>query len=73
MSDRSDNKVAAGDYAQHSAAELQTGVVIEHQRFGRGVITEIDTSTPDHKITVKFDNVSTKKLLLSFAKFKILE
>lgn len=73
MSDMSDNKVAAGDYAQHSAAELQTGVVIEHQRFGRGVITEIDTSTPDHKITVKFDNVSTKKLLLSFAKFKILK
>ncbi len=62
----------SNDYAQHSASELQTGAVIEHQRFGRGVITEIDTSTPDHKITVRFDNVSTKKLLLSFAKFKIL-
>lgn len=75
-SDRSDSSVknvAAGDFEQHAAAELQTGVVIEHQRFGRGVITEIDTSTPDHKITVKFDNVSTKKLLLSFAKFKILK
>ena len=75
-SDRSDSSVkniAAGDFAQHTASELHSGAVIEHQRFGRGVITEIDTSTPDHKITVNFDNVSTKKLLLSFAKFKIIE
>lgn len=72
-SDSSVKNVAAGDFAQHAASELHSGAVIEHQRFGRGVITEIDTSTPDHKITVNFDNVSTKKLLLSFAKFKIIE
>lgn len=61
------------EYTQHSAQELQTGFVIEHQRFGKGTIIEIDTTTPDQdKITVKFDNVNTKKLLLSFAKFKIL-
>lgn len=61
------------EYTQHSAQELQTGFVIEHQRFGKGTIIEIDTATPDQdKITVKFDNVNTKKLLLSFAKFKIL-
>lgn len=62
----------AGGHAMHFASELSTGMDIEHIRFGRGRIIDIDTSQPDTRIRVKFDNIEVKTLLLKFAKFKIL-
>lgn len=67
---------SAGNNSEHSihaSGELSVGMNIEHPRFGRGVISALDTSGVDHKITVTFSNVDTKVLLLKFAKFKILE
>jgi len=61
-----------GDYTLHSSSELQPGAVIEHQRFGRGTVLEIDTSALDHRVRVQFDQVEPRVLLLKFAKFKIL-
>lgn len=57
---------------QHISSELQAGMKIEHSRFGTGTITNIDTDSTDHRITVVFDNVGEKTLLLKFAKFKII-
>ncbi len=62
----------AGEYDVHTSDSLTLGMTIEHQRFGRGKITSIDTSTPDHKITVEFENVQVRVLLLKFARFKII-
>lgn len=61
-----------GEYRPHNVAEVAEGLRIEHSRFGAGTIIDIDTSQPDAKIRVKFDNVEVKTLLLKFAKFKIL-
>ena len=63
---------ADGDYILHSASELSEGCRIEHNRFGEGTIVRIDTSGSDAKIDVDFGDVGTRKLLLKFAKFKIL-
>ncbi len=63
---------SAGNEALHTPGELQPGMEIEHSRFGRGRIIEVDTSQPDARIRVKFDNVDVKTLLLKFAKFVIL-
>ena len=63
---------AGADYTLHSTSELRTGSVIEHQRFGRGTVLEVDTSALDHRIRVQFDQVEPRVLLLKFAKFKIL-
>lgn len=57
----------------HTSDQLERGMTIEHSRFGRGVITDIDTASTDHKITVQFSNVDTKVLLLKFAKFTIID
>ena len=62
----------AGEYDVHTSDSLTLGMTIEHQRFGRGKITSIDTSAPDHKITVEFKNVQVRVLLLKFARFKII-
>lgn len=58
-------------YIQHDKTELSIGQQIMHSRFGEGEITEISNDT-DTKITVAFKNTGTKKLLLKFATFKIL-
>ncbi|MDE6269223.1 MAG: hypothetical protein K2M12_00005, partial [Muribaculaceae bacterium] len=59
-------------YGLHSSSELHPGAIIEHQRFGRGIILEIDTAALDHRIRVQFDQVEPRVLLLKFARFKIL-
>lgn len=64
---------ATGNLLTHTAGELSVGMKIEHSRFGHGTITNIDTTSIDHKITVQFSNVDTKVLLLKFAKFNIIE
>ena len=51
---------------------LKVGTVIEHQRFGRGVILNIEDVGENAKATVDFNNMGTKQLLLKFAKFKII-
>ena len=58
----------------HAASELHEGTVIEHSRFGRGVITEIVAGgDSDPKINVQFDASGQRNLLLKFARFKILD
>jgi DNA helicase-2/ATP-dependent DNA helicase PcrA len=62
-----------GEDAYHAASELTVGMSIEHSRFGIGEIVDIDTSGTDDRIEVNFKNLGTKKLLLKFARFKIIE
>ncbi|MEE0978907.1 MAG: hypothetical protein UH625_05820, partial [Muribaculaceae bacterium] len=62
----------SGDYAIHVPAELSMNLVIEHSRFGRGTIVNIDTGQAEPRITVQFDNNGTKTLILKWAKFKII-
>ncbi|PWB04006.1 ATP-dependent helicase [Duncaniella muris] len=59
-------------YALHSVSEVAEGTVIEHAKFGRGAIVNIDTAGPDPRITVKFENTDTRTLMLKFAKFSIV-
>ncbi|MCM1518603.1 MAG: UvrD-helicase domain-containing protein [Pseudoflavonifractor sp.] len=56
----------------HSPAELRAGMEIEHERFGRGTISEIDTASADPRIKVEFKNTGSKTLLLKFAHFNII-
>ena len=64
---------AEGDFTLHSADEVSEGMRISHSRFGYGRIEKVDMSTSDVKITVNFENVGSKNLLLKFAKFTIVD
>ena len=55
------------------AGQLREGNVIEHERFGRGVVTSIEQSGGDKRAFVDFDSAGQKQLLLKFAKFKIVQ
>lgn len=56
-----------------SDAVLSAGKHIEHSRFGRGEVIQVEGAGMDTKATVRFENVGTKQLLLRFAKIKILD
>ncbi len=55
------------------AQALKKGDMIEHERFGRGVVTSIEMSGNDRRAFVEFESAGRKQLLLKFAKFTILE
>lgn len=52
---------------------LAVGKHIEHTRFGRGEVLQIEGAGLDAKATVRFDNIGTKQLLLRFAKIEVLD
>lgn len=58
--------------SQSSQEVPEVGVRIEHQKFGRGTVTAVDTSQPDTRIMVNFENAGQRTLLLKYAKFTIL-
>ena len=48
------------------------GTRIQHDRFGKGTVTQSEGAGDNRKITVEFDHVGKKQLLLKFAKFTII-
>lgn len=51
---------------------IQAGMVVEHQRFGKGKVLQVEGSKPNIKASVFFKTVGQKQLLLKFAKLKII-
>lgn len=60
------------DFTPSDTTGLQTGMRVEHPRFGFGKVIQLDTSGADRKARIQFDDFGEKTLLLSFAKLKIL-
>lgn len=64
------SSTSTGEFRHHTADELHVGMKITHERFGEGIIEDIDTTTINQRIVVRFANIDTKTLLLKFARFK---
>ena len=52
--------------------DIQAGMLVEHQRFGRGKVLQMEGKMPDIQATVFFQNAGKKQLLLKFAKLRII-
>ncbi|WP_424493972.1 ATP-dependent helicase [Salinimicrobium sp. GXAS 041] len=52
--------------------KLVEGNEVEHMRFGKGKVLKIDGIGQDKKAEINFENGGIKKLLLKFAKLKVL-
>jgi len=52
---------------------LQAGDKVQHQRFGNGIVSAIEGQADNRKATVNFDGLGEKKLVLKFAKMRILK
>lgn len=58
----------AGD----SVAELKAGDLVLHDRFGRGEVLSLEGEPDNAKALIRFENEGEKKLLLKFAKLRVL-
>ena len=52
-------------------SKIQSGMVVEHQRFGEGKVLKVEGEMPNKKATIFFQSSGQKQLLLKFAKLKI--
>jgi len=52
---------------------LQAGHKVQHQRFGNGIVSAIEGEADNRKATVNFDGLGEKKLVLKFAKMRIIK
>ena len=69
-------EATAGD-EQHEQAMvngqlMRVGDRVEHERFGQGTIAELEGDEGNMKALIDFDNSGKKKLLLKYAKVKIV-
>lgn len=52
--------------------DIQVGMEVEHDRFGKGKVISLEGNGPNTKATIFFPGVGQKQLLLRFAKLKII-
>jgi DNA helicase II / ATP-dependent DNA helicase PcrA len=61
----------SGPFESDSPERISVGMFVEHERFGRGKVLNIEGKMPDLKAKVFFPNSGEKNLLLKFAKLRI--
>jgi DNA helicase-2/ATP-dependent DNA helicase PcrA len=59
--------------SQEDMVNLQPGMEVEHQRFGKGKVLSVEGLGGNKKATVFFNKVGQKQLLLKFAKLTLLK
>lgn len=63
---------SSANFEGSSQDEIITGAEVEHIRFGRGKVLQVEGQKPNKKATVFFQGVGQKQLLLKFAKLKVI-
>ena len=67
------NHTVSDDFSPDDPADMQTGMDVEHPRFGFGKIVSLE-GNPDNKIAhVFFKEAGTKRIMLKYAKLQILK
>ncbi len=67
------DKVSSSSAGTANHLNLQIGNVVMHDRFGKGIVKDIQGDPKDAKAVIQFDHAGEKKLLLNFAKLKVLK
>ena len=61
-----------GDFKADNLSGLESGMDIEHNRFGKGKVVAVEGNADDKKATIHFEEIGEKQILLKYAKMKIL-
>jgi DNA helicase-2/ATP-dependent DNA helicase PcrA len=51
---------------------IKVGYDVQHERFGKGKVTNVEGTGPDQKATIFFPHHGSKTILLRFANLEIL-
>jgi DNA helicase-2/ATP-dependent DNA helicase PcrA len=65
--------VPSADFAASDTSGLQEGQKVEHQKFGFGEVLKMEGSAHNPIATVKFEHNGEKKIMLNYAKLRIVE
>ncbi|MEO6135696.1 MAG: 3'-5' exonuclease, partial [Ginsengibacter sp.] len=63
----------SADFAPSDTSNLQEGQKIEHQKFGFGEVMKMEGAAHNPVATVKFEHNGEKKIMLNYAKLRIVE
>jgi len=66
------NHIPSENFSAADPSDLETGMKIEHQKFGFGVIKEIEGSAHNPIALILFDKNGEKKIMLNYAKLSII-
>jgi DNA helicase-2/ATP-dependent DNA helicase PcrA len=64
--------VPTAGFVASNPQDIQEGMRVEHQKFGFGTILKIEGSNLNPQATIAFDNNGEKKLVLNYAKLRIV-
>jgi len=67
------NHVPSADFVASDTSNLQAGQKVEHQKFGFGIVTKMEGSAHNPIATVLFEQNGEKKIMLNYAKLRIVE
>jgi ATP-dependent DNA helicase UvrD/PcrA len=65
--------IPSKDFVPSDTTNLQEGQKVEHQKFGFGLVTKMEGSAHNPIATVKFELNGEKKIMLNYAKLRIVE
>ncbi|SFP62311.1 ATP-dependent helicase [Parafilimonas terrae] len=65
--------IPSKDFVPSDTTNLQEGQKVEHQKFGYGLVTKLEGSAHNPIATVKFELNGEKKIMLNYAKLRIVE
>lgn len=65
--------IPSKDFVPSDTTNLQEGQKVEHQKFGYGLVTKMEGSAHNPIATVKFELNGEKKIMLNYAKLRIVE
>src|SRR6476619_2915677 len=65
--------IPSKDFTPSDTTNLQEGQKVEHQKFGFGIVAKMEGSAHNPIATVKFDLNGEKKIMLNYAKLRIVE
>ena len=64
--------IPSPDFAPSDTSNLQEGAKVEHQKFGFGQVIKMEGAAHNPIATVKFEHNGEKKIMLNYAKLRVI-
>ncbi|MDD2792423.1 MAG: UvrD-helicase domain-containing protein [Sediminibacterium sp.] len=65
--------IPSADFAPSDTSSLEAGQRVEHQKFGFGTVSSIEGSAHNPVATILFEKNGEKKIMLNYAKLRIVQ
>jgi DNA helicase-2/ATP-dependent DNA helicase PcrA len=65
--------IPTANFEASDTSSLQAGQKVEHQKFGFGIVAKMEGSAHNPVATINFENNGEKKIMLNYAKLRIVD